>query len=83
MDGTWMALTKTIQMHDLFGRILRSRVSGGLHKPGHRQPRDVGNIIVGESPAHSQHGAASLQENIAALDRHHAGHIRNYAELMI
>jgi len=65
--GSWTALTRPCPRP-----AARARPSpSALHRR------------VGESPAHSQHGAASLQENIAALDQHHAGHIRNYAELKI
>ena len=43
-----------------------------MHKTRHRQPRHVGNIVVGEVTitAHSQHRADTFQKNRAPLDRH-------------
>jgi hypothetical protein len=41
-----------------------------MHKATQRQPRHVGNIVVGKAPAHIQHRAAPFQKNAVALDRH-------------
>jgi len=49
----------------LSGRLLR--------QAGQRQLRHVGNIIVGETAAHSQHGADPFQENRTPLDRQTVG----------
>jgi hypothetical protein len=51
--------------------------------PSHTPPDSQLHVSISETPAHSQHGTASLQEYIPTLDRHHAGRVRDYAELMI
>ena len=56
---------------------------GALDQTAQCKPRHVGNIGVGEAPAHSQHGTASLQENITAFDLHRARRIRNDFEFIV
>jgi hypothetical protein len=56
---------------------------GGLDKAGERQICNVGNIGVSKTPAQFQHGAASLQEYIPTLDRHHAGGTHDGCKLLV